>query len=81
MAGVSSFTSTGKKIPYSKGTNPSPLGKVIDGVVYQHPRLRKDEGLGGGNVRFTNPRASVLASRRRTPSLGMAGALSSKRDY
>jgi hypothetical protein len=44
------------------------------GKVFDHPRQRLDQGVGGrSGVRITNPAASEASVSRRTASLGMGG--------
>ncbi len=71
---INTYTKSGKPVRYGSKTPPSPLGTLIDGRVYQRPRLSASGGIGaGGRVTVTNPKASPISSQRRTASLGMGG--------
>lgn len=72
---IKSFTKGGKAVAgIGSGIKPAQLGTLIDGRVYQHPRL-KLEPLEGSRVRITNPQASTAAGRnKRTGGLGMGTA-------
>lgn len=76
-SGVSTFTSKGTRAPGTLGTGKlASIGHFdpTTGKVFQHPRLRADQGIGGGSVRVTNPDASLQRGRNaRTQSLGMGG--------
>jgi hypothetical protein len=81
MADTYSFTSTGRKVRNSRGGKVTPLGREINGKVYQHPRLKLDP-LAGSNVVVTNPKAAATpVSRQRTTSLGMGGVGQRGRTY
>ena len=75
MAQVVKVTSKGTFSPALTRTriSPTPLGKVIDGVVWQYPRLRLNRLSNGGSVRITNPAAALTSRNQRTASLGMGG--------
>jgi hypothetical protein len=72
---ISNFTKSGKRVQgISSGVAPAHLGKKVDGVVYQHPRVTLDT-LSGPRVTVTNPAASLPAGRnKRTAGLGMGAA-------
>jgi hypothetical protein len=72
---IKTFTSKGRAAPGTLGSSKvTPLGHfdTSTGRVYQHPRIPKEQ-LGGGNVRITNPAASLRRGVARTASLGMRG--------
>ena len=70
---IRTFNSQGKSVTYSKGSNPSPLGRFDPetGRVYQKPRLKLNPLAASSNVVVTNPTRAKLAQR--TASLGMGG--------
>lgn len=72
---ISTFTTSGKAIDTTPtGIPPAHLGKKVDGVVYQRPRLKLDT-LSGPRVKVTNPQASLTGPRnQRTAGLGMGAA-------
>jgi hypothetical protein len=74
---VKTYTSKGTAAPglTRPGVKPSSPGHFdpATGKVFQHPRIPKDD-LSGGNVRVTNPQASLRGGVARTASLGMRGA-------
>jgi hypothetical protein len=69
----------------SPGSGPlAQIGKfdVNTGTVYTPRRISLDGGLrAGGRVRITQPRAAAAVTGRRTPSIGMGGALSARREF
>jgi hypothetical protein len=69
MATIRTFNKQGKAVPFSRGSTPSPLGRVIDGRVYQKPRAKLNPLAASGNVKVTNPAYAKLGQR--TASLGM----------
>lgn len=72
---IRSFTSKGTAVAgIGSGIAPARPGTLIDGRVYQHPRLTL-EPLQGARVRITAPQASTTAGRnKRTSGLGMGAA-------
>jgi hypothetical protein len=74
MASPVNFTKSGKPVSATKrgGIRVSQLGTLINGVLYQHPRLTLNR-LRGRSVRVTNPEASLSQRDEMTASLGMGG--------
>lgn len=74
MAGIVNFTKSGKTVSGvgRSRIRPSQLGTLINGVLYQHPRLTLNR-LKGRSVRVTNPEASLSSRDEMTASLGMGG--------
>ena len=75
MAQIVKVTSKGTFSPAITRTriSPTPLGKVIDGVVWQYPRLKLNRLSSGGSVKITTPRIALTSANARTASLGMGG--------
>jgi len=73
---IQTFTKSGKAISgvARPRVPPAKPGTKVDGVVYQHPRVKLDT-LSGASVTVTNPAASLPAGRnKRTAGLGMGAA-------
>jgi hypothetical protein len=81
---IGTLTSKGSLAPATIGGSGklASVGTEIDGKVYQRPRVTNNMiGRGSSKVKVTNPRASETQTNRRNISLGMAGALSARREY
>lgn len=72
---IKTFTKSGKVVDTTPHRTPEAhLGKKVDGVVYQRPRLKLDT-LSGPSVQVTNSVSSLPAGRnKRTAGLGMGAA-------
>lgn len=82
MSTINTYTKSGNPVAYGNKVPPASLGREIDGKIYQHPRLRQDEGIGaGGSVTVTNRTASPRSTQRRTASLGMGATNTQERRY
>ncbi len=78
MAGIKTYTTKGTAVVGfgRAGVPVAHLGRFdpATGTVWQHPRQRLDQGIGGSSVRVTNPDASLQARAQKTSGLGIGSA-------